>query len=188
MNSYLPGCTAFKFCFTWFEVFRNVNAIGHAESLLYDSSLHFLNSSAAVLCLWAFTVLGWTKQSGLFSGSSSVHFIWKVSLKELYLGIAVETAEDWDSGFGTKLWRWAEDIPREWVISLWSHSHHLWVDVEALPSTVLLVIRQRINTAMSGKSDTSPCSSNFILKYWHPLLLHPGGMESLIIKSKCDGT
>lgn len=103
-------------------------------------------------------------------------------------GIAVETAEDWDSGFGTKLWRWAEDIPREWVISLWSHSHHLWVDVEALPSTVLLVIRQRINTAMSGKSDTSLCNSNFILKYWHPLPLHPGGMESLIIKSKCDGT
>lgn len=136
------------------------------------------------LCLWACTVLVWTRQAGLFSGSSSIHFIWKVSWKELSKGIAVEAAEDWGSGFGTKLWCWPEDIP---IVYLWSHSHHLWMVVQALPSTVLRVIRQRINTAVSGESDTSPCNSNFILKYWH--LLHLGGMEVLlIIKSKCDSS
>lgn len=37
-SSYLPGCTAFKFCFTWCELFRNVYAAGHEAWLRFALS------------------------------------------------------------------------------------------------------------------------------------------------------
>lgn len=30
-GSYLPGCTAFMFCFTWFEMFRSLYATRHTS-------------------------------------------------------------------------------------------------------------------------------------------------------------
>lgn len=126
------------------------------------------------LCLWACTVLVWTRQAGRFSGSSSVHFIWKVSWKELYRGIAVETEEVWGSEFGAKLRCWPGEIPMEWVVNFMSHSHHLWMVVQALPSTVLLVIRQGINTAMSGESDTSLLQLEFRTEILAPFAVASG--------------
>lgn len=158
-GSYLLVYAAFKFCFTcWFEMFRNVYMQLDilAVSLVYDSGLHLLTSGADIFMFVNSYFPGVRiRQAGYLSGSSAVCFIWKVSWKGLYKGVAVGTAKDWGSRFGTKLWCWPEGIPREWVVSLGSHYHHLRMGVEALPSSMLLVTWQSINTVMLQESDTS---------------------------------
>lgn len=135
-GSYLPGCTAFMFCFMWFETFRSLYEIGHISGKP-GLGLRFapLNQWYCYVYVCKF-ILFWCahiRQAGHFSGSSAVCFIWKVFWKGLYKGVAVETVKDGASGSSTKLWCWPEDIPKEWVVFLGSHSHHLRMDVEKLP-------------------------------------------------------
>lgn len=158
----LPGCEAFRFCFTWFHMFGSLYTIRHTSCGFGDSDLHLWTNSAAIFTFVNSQFPGMhIGQAGHLSDSGAVSYIWKVSKNLLLLEgiveqVSVKTARDRGSEFGAKHWCRPENIPRESVVSLGSHSHHLKLGVEVLPSSVLLVIRQGISTVMLKESGMSP--------------------------------